>query len=87
MAYSEEIVTKPSKELLVPMNDLNWKPREIIITPLDHGYIVRIECISFAVSKGVHDDMDSVDYMLKKIGNYLKNPKKVERYYNETGKY
>lgn len=61
-----------------------WVTRTVTIEPLTHGYVVRIGCASFAVAD---DKEQSLDQMLKKIGDYFRNPKEVEEKYTETGEY
>lgn len=61
-----------------PVSDSDAVVHVINITTLDVGYTVVVGCKSFAFS--------SAREMLNAIEAYLKNPKDVEREFNETGK-
>jgi hypothetical protein len=45
--------------------------REVIITPLDSGYLVKVGCQSVAV--------ETTETLLKALGDYLNNPDSFER--------
>lgn len=44
--------------------------REVNIQPLNHGFVVRVGCQTFA--------FESAEKMMSHLNAYLKNPKKVE---------
>jgi hypothetical protein len=54
-----------------PMPQTTQLARNINITPLHYGYMVDVGCQRFAV--------ESVDKLLKYLGEYLKDPQAVEK--------
>lgn len=55
------------------------KPREVTITPLDFGFIVKVGCQSVAV--------ENVEKLVEKLSAYLKNPGNIEDMWNkDSGK-
>ncbi len=55
------------------------KPREVTITPLDFGFIVKVGCQSVAV--------ENVEKLVEKLSAYLKNPGNIEEMWNkDSGK-
>lgn len=63
-----------------------YKGREINIQSLNHGWIVRVGCATFAVEEGKDKDL-AIGKMLAKIEVYLIDPKKAEDLYNKTREY
>ena len=53
------------------MTSENLLARNINIIPLNHGYMVEVGCQRFAI--------ESVDKMLKYVGEYLRDPQAVEK--------
>ncbi len=47
------------------------KPYEIIIQPLDYGYMVRVGCKSFAFESRTH--------LLEKLSRYLEDPEGLQK--------
>lgn len=46
------------------------RPRNIEIRPLDHGYLVRVGCQELAI--------ESVDKLVDRLGEYLRDPHSTE---------
>ena len=68
------------------MNPRTYGGREVYINPCTHGYVVTIGCVTFAVAEG-SDKEQSIEWMLKKIARYLKDPQEAENAYTEKGIY
>jgi len=52
--------------------------RDVRVESLNYGYIVRIDCHSFAI--------ETVDKLNKKLNEYFLDPEGVERKWNESKK-
>jgi hypothetical protein len=55
-----------------------WVPntiRDIVITQLSHGYIVRVGCQSFAI--------ESASTLIAKLAEYINNPADTETKWND----
>ena len=72
----EEQLTEKTAEYLCSGEPIPYYPkREINISPLDYGYIVRVGCQTLAI--------ESKQDLIKHLTDYLNNPSETENKYQQ----
>lgn len=73
---SWNLYSKALQNETAPVKQKN-RIRQVTISQLDTGFIVRVDCGEFAFTDATQ--------MLSKLIDYVNDPLKVENKYNETG--